>query len=74
MLILTALILLINERGKLPHLWRSDFISDNKDRKLAEKREFSVLVTLISRYLKPDRLNLKRMSDCLSCYANALTG
>lgn len=74
MFILTALILPINERGKLLLLWRSDLILDIKGRKLAEKREFSVLVTLFPRYLKPDRLNLKGMSDCLSCIAEALTG
>lgn len=74
MFILTALILPIKERGKLPHLWRSDLILDIKGRKLAEKREFSVLVTLIPRYLKPDKLNLKGMSDCLSCNAEELTG
>lgn len=74
MFILTALILPINERGKLPHLWRSDLILDIKGAKLAEKREFSVLVTLIPRYLKPEGLNLKGISDCVSSNAEALIG
>lgn len=73
MFILTALILPINERDKFSYLWRSALILDIKGRKLAEKREFSVLVTSIPRYLNPDGLNLKGISDCLSRNAEALT-
>lgn len=65
MFILTKLILPINKRGKLHHLWRSNLILDIKGEKLAEKREFNILVTLIPRYLKPEGPNLKGTSDCV---------
>ena len=49
-------------------------ILDIKGEILAAKRELSVLVTLIPRYIKPEGLNLKGTSDLFNCDARALTG
>lgn len=38
-------------------------ILNTKGEKLAEKREVNALVTLIPRYLKPEGLNLKGITD-----------
>ena len=64
------LILPINDKGRLSHLCRSDLRLDTKEEKLAEKREDIVLVTFTPRYLKPEGLILKEISDCVNCSPN----
>lgn len=72
--ILTASILPINERGRLPHLWISDVIFEIRGVKLADIRFEFERVTFIPRYWNPARLNWKGKSDCWRQHDAVLTG